>query len=258
MTTDNNSDPACTANVTTRDEGGKVVARFVLPVAGSSTLKNASVKLGKRDAFPFSNENSQLLNGRVYNVIRTSKFSSSLGVMPLTVKALTAGTVKVVIDGTLSSGMKYSVNSGEKTLITTSTDIPVNAGDWVRFYGNGTETQAYGNYPSVKIQGAGEGKAPVPGGTWRFPSMDQWKALFAANGGDEFSCAGLNRIISNAGGTAMSGDSYWTSTDVSDKDDWAYDIQRDDDNDKVYYKAMPKGGIRDYARAVLVFYGRPE
>ena len=540
VTVDSANGPLCSGTVTTRDEGGKVVARFVLPVAGSSTLKNASVKLGTRDAFPFGTENSQVLDGKVYNVIRTSKFSSSLGAMPLTVKALTAGTVKVVIDGTLSSGMKYSVNGGGKTLITTSTDIPVSAGDWVWLYGNGTETQAYGNYPEVKIQGTGEGfkckvygnimslldedgfatktdlpnqprvfndlfrdntalidagdlllpattlssecycnmfaycsalttapelpattlavdcytnmffrcgalttapelpattlarscyynmfygcsalttapdllattlveqcyygmfryctnlnsvkclatsgigengstnywfedasatgtfhlayviwpegvsgipggwtgkypngstmssphplaeatsrdlgkvvgadgniydlkdvaayagttavaviarkdnllftdhfyqaiaisdesedmywyaaksacegKAPVPGGTWRFPSMAQWKALFAANGGDEFSWAGLNRIITNAGGTAMSRNFYWTSTDVSDKDGWAYDIQRDDDYNKVRYRAMPKGGIRDYVRAVLVFYGRP-
>ena len=50
---------------------------------------------------------------------------------PLTIEALTAGTVKVNISGTLSTGMKYSVNGGEKTLITTSTDIAVSAGDRV-------------------------------------------------------------------------------------------------------------------------------
>ena len=84
----------------------------------------------------------------------------------LTVEALTDGTVKVVITeetfwgssaGTLSTGMKYSVNGGAKTLITTSTDIPVSAGDKVQFYGNGTSTQVYGNYPSVRFQGSGEG-----------------------------------------------------------------------------------------------------
>ena len=77
---------------------------------------------------------------------------------PLTVEALTDGTVKVDINGTLSSGMKYSVNGGEKTLITTSTDIPVRAGDRVQFYGNGTDTQVYGSWHSeVAILGSGEG-----------------------------------------------------------------------------------------------------
>ena len=78
-------------------------------------------------------------------------------VTPLTVKALTNGTVKVDIYGTLSTGMKYSLNGGEKTLITTSTDIPVSAGDSVQFYGNGTSTQTYYKDSKVKIQGSGAG-----------------------------------------------------------------------------------------------------
>jgi len=79
---------------------------------------------------------------------------------PLTVEALTAGTVKVNIgngSGTLSSGMKYSVNGGAKTTITTTTSIAVSAGDKVQFYGNGTATQVYGDNPEVKIQGDGAG-----------------------------------------------------------------------------------------------------
>jgi len=78
----------------------------------------------------------------------------------LTVEALTAGTVKVNIgngSGTLSSGMKYSVNGGAKTTITTTASIAVSAGDKVRFYGNGTDTQVYGGSPEVKILGDGAG-----------------------------------------------------------------------------------------------------
>lgn len=83
---------------------------------------------------------------------------------PLTVEALTAGTVKVSItnysgsEATHPTGMKYSLNGGAKTLITTSTDIPVSADDKVQFYGNGTSTQIYyTNDYRVKIQGAGTG-----------------------------------------------------------------------------------------------------
>jgi len=142
--------------VTTRDEGGKVVAKFVLPQAISSTLNNASVKLGTRDAIPFGTS-GQTLSGKVYNVKKTVKYSGPISEDPLTVQALTAGTVKVDINGTLSTGMKYSVNGGEKTLITTTTDIPVSAGDRVRFYGNGTATQVYGDSPKVSIRGSGDG-----------------------------------------------------------------------------------------------------
>ena len=152
VTADRNDDPLCTASVTTREEGGKVVARFVLPKTRSS-LSYASVKLDARDAIPFGGS-LMTLEGKVYNVTKTVDFEGSVATMPLTVEALTAGTVKVYIDGTLSSGMKYSVNGGEKTLITNSTDVNVSAGDKVQFYGNGTATQTYGDDPAVKIQGS--------------------------------------------------------------------------------------------------------
>ena len=78
---------------------------------------------------------------------------------PLTVEALTAGTVKVNIYSSLSTGMKYAVNGGAKTLITTTTNIAVSAGDKVQFYGNSTETQRYylNLDDGVRIQGAGAG-----------------------------------------------------------------------------------------------------
>jgi hypothetical protein len=77
---------------------------------------------------------------------------------PLTIEAITDGTIQVNMSGTLSSGMKYSVNGGTKTLITTTTSIEgLKAGDKVQFYGNGTSTQAYGNSPEVKILGSGDG-----------------------------------------------------------------------------------------------------
>ena len=77
---------------------------------------------------------------------------------PLTVEAITAGTIVVNIGGTLSTGMKYSLDGGQsKTTITTTTNIPVSAGQKVQFYGNGTSTKAYGNSPEVKLLGNGDG-----------------------------------------------------------------------------------------------------
>ena len=79
---------------------------------------------------------------------------------PLTMEALTDGTIEVNMSGsgTLSTGMKYAVNGGEKTTITTTTTITVAAGDKVQFYGNGTSTTEYGNNPEVKLQGTAETK----------------------------------------------------------------------------------------------------
>ena len=77
---------------------------------------------------------------------------------PLTIEAVTPGTIVVDIGGTLETGMNYSVNGGTKTFITTTTSIEgLKAGDKVQFYGNGTQTQVYGGSPEVKIQGSGDG-----------------------------------------------------------------------------------------------------
>ena len=88
----------------------------------------------------------------------TATFEPDPLATPLTMEAITAGTIQVNINGTLSSGMKYSVNGGTKTTITSTTVIgDLKAGDKVQFYGNGTQTQVYGNVPEVSIWGSGDG-----------------------------------------------------------------------------------------------------
>ena len=77
---------------------------------------------------------------------------------PLTMEAITDGTIKVNMSDELTTGMKYSVNGGTKTTITSTTVIgDLKAGDKVQFYGNGTLTQVYGDSPEVKILGSGDG-----------------------------------------------------------------------------------------------------
>ena len=102
---------------------------------------------------------------KVKSVKAVKKAAADPLAVPLTMEALTAGTVEVgildpykMVPETLSTGMKYSVNGGEKTLITTVTTIPVNAGDKVQFYGNGTSTQVYGGNPLVILQGTAQTK----------------------------------------------------------------------------------------------------
>lgn len=53
----------------------------------------------------------------------------------------------------------------------------------------------------------------VAGHTWRMPKLSEWKQMFAAFGGSEASCAGLNTALANIGGTGLqSGQQFWTST----------------------------------------------
>jgi len=71
--------------------------------------------------------------------------------MPLTVEALTAGTVKV---SSPKSGMQYSKNGGAKTAMSGKTEIELAAGDHVAFYGNGTSIT---QYSGTSIGGSGDG-----------------------------------------------------------------------------------------------------
>ena len=59
-----------------------------------------------------------------------------------------------------------------------------------------------------------EGKTPtVTGAKWCLPSQDQWKQMFAANGGNEGRYTGLNTTITNAGGTTLQANGYWSSSE---------------------------------------------
>ena len=63
------------------------------------------------------------------------------GVAPaLTIEATSDGTIKVNYP---MAGMKYSLNGGTKTTMSGTTEINVNVGDKVRFYGNGTSITSY-------------------------------------------------------------------------------------------------------------------
>ena len=112
-----------------------------LPVAG----------LSKGDAVTLK------YNGRLKVKSVTATFEPDLIATPLTMEAITAGTIRVYINGELTTGLKYSVNGGTKKEIKTTTSIDgLKAGDKVQFYGNGINTQVYGD-AEVRIQGSGDG-----------------------------------------------------------------------------------------------------
>lgn len=85
---------------------------------------------------------------------------TSMQTTPLTMEATTSGNIRVNMSTgnikTLDTGMKYAVNGGEKTLITTTTEISVSAGDKVQFYCNGTSTNCYGGDTRVVLQGTAQ------------------------------------------------------------------------------------------------------
>ena len=65
--------------------------------------------------------------------------------------------------------------------------------------------------------GAAAHTPTVTGYSWRLPSMDEWKQMFGANGGNNESYTGLNTAINTAGGTALLVENgiYWTCTETA-------------------------------------------
>lgn len=78
--------------------------------------------------------------GTGYNVSWRMAQTTVTNATPMTLKAITAGTIVV---NEPKSGMQYTLNGGAKTALTETTTIDVAVGDKVAFYGNGTGITAY-------------------------------------------------------------------------------------------------------------------
>ena len=102
-------------------------------------------------------------------------------------------------DGVTAAGM-VAYKSGSNGLVIALTD-EASMMDWNTANG---ATGAAAHTPTVTSQ------------AWKLPSQDEWKQMFAANGGNETSYSGLNTAITTAGGAALlEGDNnYWSSTEV--------------------------------------------
>lgn len=62
-----------------------------------------------------------------------------------------------------------------------------------------------------------EGKTAIGVNSWKLPSQNEWKQMFSANGGSEYTYTGLNTAITTAGGTALQNSGYyWSSTPDGD------------------------------------------
>ncbi len=93
--------------------------------------------------------------------VKSVKAKMNLLAIPLTVEALTAGTI-VLRTGSylgLPIGIKYAVNGGNKKLVTDGTTISgLQQGDKVAFYANGVCTQSYYDYDFSIDDGTAEVK----------------------------------------------------------------------------------------------------
>ena len=144
----NNSTDICTANVKTKKDGEKVVAKFVLPVASGTTLSSATVKMGDKEAISFGA--SQTLTGKVYNVKKTRDIPvSSVAINNAPTEALFVNS-----KGTLTATVLPD-NATDKTVTWSSSDP-----DYVSINATSGEYEVMGKkgYGSATITATGGGK----------------------------------------------------------------------------------------------------
>lgn len=144
----NNSTDICTANVKTKKDGEKVVAKFVLPVAKNTTLSSATVKMGDKEAISFGA--SQTLTGKVYNVKKTRDIPvSSVAINSAPTEALFVNS-----KGTLTATVLPD-NATDKTVTWSSSDP-----DYVSINATSGEYEVMGKkgYGSATITATAGGK----------------------------------------------------------------------------------------------------
>ena len=226
----NNSEPICTANVTTVTDNG-VKAKFVLPVAKGTMLSSANVKFGDKAAISFGA--SQTLDGKVYNVTKTQATLS-----------LTSPAVGQVIG---SDGKNYTAAATLPTGVTKVAMIAYVSGS----NGLAIALADEGSLNWETAKSTCEAKTPAfTNGTWKLPSQAEWNQMFSANGGDEERYIGLNSAISTAGGTTLPEYAlYWSSSEF-DPGSKAHDVYLYSGN---AYWSYDNEGLVGYVRACLAF-----
>ena len=94
-----------------------------------------------------------------------------------------------------------------------------------------------------------EGKTAIGGNSWKLPTLDEWKLMFIANGGSEYSQSDLNTALAAAGGdnSKLKEGRYWTLTEEGE---YAWNLEVGDGD--VYWDTHSKGESYP-VRAVLAF-----
>ena len=235
----NNSAAICTANVTTATESEKVVAKFVLPVASTTTLSSATVTMGSKAALNITNAT---LTGKVYNVTKTQAAAAK------TLAEVTAGDIGKIAG---KDGNIYATKADAEAVATG------NAVAMIAYFGTASdcthglaialedvsnEQLTWDNSGSnndsktaAEWCSAWNTSKAVTGGTWRLPSDKDWQYMFIGCGSSgsysaptyypfiSKSCSGLASKLTAQGAALQSG-FYWSSTLDDPNGAWGVDF----------------------------------
>ena len=184
--------------VTTNESG---TATFAIGVEDYSDLKDCTLTVGGTAITLGSHE---LVAGHIYNITRSTGGAAVIG------HALSASVVGDVVG---TDGLAYAVGDKDNlpTGVTAAAVVAYKDGDNGLAIALTDEASAMKWSTAYGNNGAAAHTPTVSGQTWTLPHRDQWKQMLSANGGSEKNCAGLNTIITNAEGTALNKNAYWTS-----------------------------------------------
>ncbi len=232
----NNSAAICTANVTTATESEKVVAKFVLPVASTTTLSSATVTMGSKAALNITNAT---LTGKVYNVTKTQAAAAK------TLAEVTAGDIGKIAG---KDGNIYATKADAEAVATG------NAVAMIAYFGTASDC-AHGlaialedvsneqltwdnsgsnndSKTAAEWCSAWNTSKAVTGGTWRLPSEKDWQYMFIGCGSSESysaptygppmskSYSGLASKLTTAQGAALQYELYLSSTEDNSNGIW--------------------------------------
>lgn len=224
----NNSHLICGGNVTAKDDGGVIKAKFVLPVAASTatvtkTLTNAFVKFNSDDSKVLRLRDVASLEGKVYNV----KPAQSLTLASVTGSHLgwlvgSDGKAYEQTKGYLPIGVTAVAMIAYKSeTVGESLAIQLNASPASMSWSDACN---YSSYPSITGNP----------GTWRLPSKADWQNMFVgcAKSGDAISPDGYGKMNPIAGfkekiaATGITGLSIlcWSSTGSEGSESYAWGV----------------------------------
>lgn len=204
-----------------------------LKLSGKGTLTvtvNSTTRYGllAKNYYENSSQNVSDLAADGYTVIRsemknngngtyTWKYSVRPTADPVTGHALSASAVGEVVG---TDGLAYAADDKDflPTGVTAAGMVAYKSGTSGLVIALADEASTMEWSTANGASGAASHTPTVSGQTWKLPSLDEWKQMFSANGGDESYYSGLNTAITNAGGTTLEDYGwYWSSTESGDK-----------------------------------------
>ena len=214
--------------------------------SGRVTLTAQKTSLGFTFYYDYLKTGATFAQGQYYAINASLTLVKNINV------ATTASLGRVVAaDGMMYACVESATNAG-----TTAIAVITERNSYGPIYGAiAISEESWGmNWSDAKS--ACEGKTPkLDGANWRFPTVDQWKSMCAANGGNEYNYTGLDALITKAGGSPLRTDwFYWTSSPDEDNSNYKYHVSFNG-NGSLYFRNGQDQSNEVYVRAFLYFVG---